>query len=154
MIQLIFQMHLLICLTIAKRNNVLRFFQVLQSDLPFSISCRCLGLISIAVRSQFALEKMFILLESGKLHNNSQIISKANLVTFRDFLGSVTIYHSVDAIVFKVITVFLLKALGVHIVKWKWTEVAFVRFCVVRSYGDFKEHHLVLLYAKNPKVFL
>lgn len=58
-----------------------------------------------------------MLLESRKLHSNSQIISKANLITFRDFLGSVTIYHSVDAIVFKVITVFALKALGIHIVK-------------------------------------
>lgn len=62
---------------------------------------------------------MFMLLESGNLHSNSQSISKANLVTFRDFLGSVTIYHSVDGIVFKVITVFYLtvKALGIHTVK-------------------------------------
>lgn len=108
---------------------------------------------SPSLLSQFAQEKMFMLLESRKLHSNSQSISKANLVTFRDFLGLVKIYHSVDAIVFKVITVFPLKALGIHIVKWRWTEVAFVRFCVVRSYGDFKVHHLVFCMQKMPKYF-
>lgn len=60
---------------------------------------------------------MFMPLENGKLHSNSQSISKANVVTFRDFLASVIIYQSVDAIVYKVITVFLIKALGIRIGK-------------------------------------
>lgn len=96
-------------------------------------------------------KKCVCFLEAANFIAILKSIWKANLVTFRDFLGSVTIYHSVDVIVFKVITVFPLTALGIHIVKL--AEVTFVRFYVVRGYGNFKVHHLVFCMQKILKYF-
>lgn len=161
MLWVIFQLYLLVCLTVAKRTGIIQFFRSYSQIwfLVFLAGGLDWWVWSPLLLSQFAQEKMFIPLENGQLYSSSQSISKTSPVTFKGFLEAVTkLVQSVDAIVFKLIGItvpFLIKALSIQTVygKTKMNWCAFVRLHVVRNYGHFKKHHLVFCIQKNLRYF-